>query len=58
VINRIVNGRTSITVEMAVKLASAFSITPEFWLNTQQALDIYKAYEKVKNIPDPIVKAS
>jgi addiction module HigA family antidote len=58
VINRIVNGRTSITAEMAVKLASAFNTTPEFWLNAQQAVDIYKAYEKVKNIPEPIVKAS
>ena len=33
VINRIVNGRTSVTAEMAVKLASAFGTSPEFWLN-------------------------
>ena len=58
VINRIVNGRTSTTAEMAVKLASAFNTTPEFWLNAQQAVDSYKAYEKGKNIPEPIVKAS
>ncbi len=58
VINRIVNGRTSITAEMAVKLASSFNTTPEFWLNAQQAVDIYKACEKVKNIPEPIVKVS
>jgi len=58
VINRIVNGRTSITAEMAVKLASALNITPEFWLNAQQAVDIWKAYKRVKKVPDPIVKAS
>ena len=58
VINRIVNGRTSITAETAVKLASALNTTPEFWLNAQQAVDIYKAYNKVKKVPEPIVKAS
>jgi len=58
VINRIVNGRTSITAEMAVKLASALNTTPEFWLNAQQAVDIYKAYNKVKKVPEPIIKAS
>ena len=58
VINRIVNGRTSITAEMAVKLASALNTTPEFWLNAQQAVDIWKAYQKIKKVPDPIMKAS
>jgi len=58
VINRIVNGRTSITAEMAVKLASALNTTPEFWLNAQQAVDIFKAYDKVKKVPEPIIKAS
>ena len=58
VINRIVNGRTSITAEMAVKLASALNTTPEFWLNAQQAVDIWKAYQKIRKVPDPIMKAS
>ena len=43
---------------MAVKLASALNTTPEFWLNAQQAVDIYKAYNKVKKVPEPIVKVS
>lgn len=38
VINRIVNERTSVTAEMALKLGSAFNTTTQFWLNTQQAL--------------------
>jgi len=58
VINRIVNGRSSITAEMAVKLASALNTTPEFWLNAQQAVDIWKAYQKIRKVPDPIKKAS
>ena len=39
VINRIVNGRTSLTAEMALKLAAAFRTTTEFWLNAQKAVD-------------------
>ena len=42
VINRIVNGRTSIGADMAVRLSSALSTSPQFWLNAQQAVDIYQ----------------
>ena len=56
VINRIVNGHTSVTPEMAIKLASAFKTTPNFWLNAQQAVDTYKAYQKIKNPPKPLKK--
>jgi addiction module HigA family antidote len=35
VINRIVNGRSSVTAEMALKLGATFRISPEFWLNAQ-----------------------
>ena len=58
VINRIVNGRTSVRAEMAVKLASAFNTSPQFWLNAQQAVDLYRAESKLKGRPRPIVKAS
>ena len=43
VVNRIVNGRTSVSARMALKLGAAFRTTPEFWLNAQQAVDIYRA---------------
>jgi addiction module HigA family antidote len=56
VINRIVNGRTSITAEMAVKLGSALGTSPEFWLNAQQAVDVYRAKKKVKAIPEPLIR--
>ncbi len=51
VINRIVNSRSSVTAKMAIKLAATFGTTPEFWLNTQQALDLYKASKEIKDIP-------
>lgn len=37
----LVNNRTKITPEMAVKLAKAFGTTPEFWLNLQTHNDLW-----------------
>ena len=56
VINRIVNNRSSVSAEMAVKLASAFRTSPEFWLNAQQAVDVFKARKKVKKVPEPLTQ--
>jgi addiction module HigA family antidote len=58
VINRIVNGRTSVSAEMAVKLGAAFRTTPEFWLNAQKAVDLFRAQGKVGKLPSPVLKAS
>lgn len=58
VINRIVNGRTSVSAEMAVKLGAAFRTTPEFWLNAQKAVDLYRAEKKLGKLPPPLLKAS
>ena len=56
VINRIVNDRTSITAEMAIKLAATFGTTPEFWLNAQQAVNLYIASQKIKKKPKTLLK--
>jgi addiction module HigA family antidote len=56
VINRIVNARSAVTAEMAVRLAAALDMTPEFWLNAQQAVDLYQASEHVKVLPRAISK--
>ena len=58
IINRIVNNRTSVSAEMAVKLASSLNTSAQFWLNAQQAVDIYNAIKKIKSFPQPITKAS
>jgi addiction module HigA family antidote len=58
VINRIVNGRTSVSAEMAVKLGAAFRTTPEFWLNAQKAVDLDRAEKKLGKLPAPLLKAS
>jgi antitoxin HigA-1 len=54
VVNRIVNGRTSVTADMAIRLGAALRMSPEFWLNAQQAVDIYHAARKIRKIPVPI----
>lgn len=54
VINRIVNGKTSVSAEMALKLAAAFKTSPEFWLNAQKAVDLYQASKKLKTLPKPL----
>jgi addiction module HigA family antidote len=58
VVNRIVNGRTSVTAEMALKLGAAFRTTPGFWLNAQKAVDLHRASKRVRGLPKPLLKAS
>jgi addiction module HigA family antidote len=58
VINRIVNGRTSVTAEMALKLGASFRTSPDFWLNAQQAIDLYEARSHVRQLPKPLPAAS
>jgi addiction module HigA family antidote len=56
VVNRIVNGRVSVTADMALRLGSAFRTTPEFWLNAQKAVDLYRAGRQVARLPRPLLK--
>lgn len=58
VVNRIVNGRTSVTAAMALKLGATFSTSPEFWLNAQKAVDLFRARMSVNELPRPVLKAS
>lgn len=57
VVNRIVNGRTSVSAEMALKLGAAFGTTPAFWLNAQKAIDLHRAARRLRSLPRPLQKA-
>jgi addiction module HigA family antidote len=57
VVNRIVNGRTSVTAEMALKLGAAFGTSPGFWLNAQRAVDLHQAARRLQTLPRPLRKA-
>jgi addiction module HigA family antidote len=58
VINRIVNGRAAVSTEMALKLGAAFRTSPDFWLNAQKAVELYKASKETAELPTPLVRAS
>ena len=58
VVNRLVNGRTSVSAEMALKLGATFRTSAEFWLNAQKAVDLFRAQQKLKELPAPVLKAS
>lgn len=42
-LSAIVNGRASVTPEMAVRLSMAFDTTAESWLNQQAQYDLWQA---------------
>ena len=43
----IVNGRASITADTAARMAAVLGTTPQFWLNLQNAVDLYDAQERL-----------
>ena len=47
-LSSIVNGRTGISPQMAVRLSLAFSTTAESWLNQQLQYDLWHAERKRK----------
>lgn len=47
-INTFVNGKRSCSAETAILLSKTFKTTPEFWLNLQNACDLYKAQSKLQ----------
>jgi addiction module HigA family antidote len=58
VVNRLVNGRTSVSAVMALKLGAAFRTSPEFWLNAQKAVDLFEAATEITELPAPVTRAS
>ena len=42
-VNAIVNERRSVTPDTALRLSKVFGTSPDFWLNLQQARDLYEA---------------
>ena len=55
-ISEIYNQKRGISPVMALKLSKLFGTTPDFWLNAQNAYDLYQAYEKQKDEIDNVHK--
>jgi antitoxin HigA-1 len=47
-INQIINRKRAMTPDTALRLAQLFGTTAEFWLNLQQACDLYEALHSPK----------
>jgi addiction module HigA family antidote len=58
VVNRLVNGQTSVSAEMALELGATFCTSAGFWLNAQKAVDLFQAQQKLKELPAPVLEQS
>ena len=48
-LSELVNERTGISVEMAIRLSKAFGSTPETWLGMQMAYDLWQARGRARS---------
>ena len=58
-INEIVQGRRPVSVDMAIRIGQSLGNGPQLWLNLQQTVDIWdafqsngEAYNKLSKIPE------
>ncbi len=49
-LSELVNERTGVSVEMAIRLSKAFGSTPEAWLGMQMAYDLWQARHRADEI--------
>lgn len=57
-LSEIINGRSGISPEMAIRLSMAFDTSPESWLKQQMMYDLWKAEKKAKNFKIPKFEAA
>lgn len=48
-VNELLRERRVVSPEMALRLSRLFGNTPEFWLNAQQAVDLWRASHVLKS---------
>ncbi len=46
-IERLVRGDTAVTADTAMRLATFFRTTPEYWMNMQRAWDLARARDRI-----------
>ncbi len=47
-LSNVINGKSSVTAEMAIKLHKAFGMPPEMWLRLQDQFDLFQAEKSLK----------
>lgn len=56
VISRIINGKSSITADIALRLERALSMSAQTWMNLQTAHDLAVAKKKMESSPVEVVR--
>jgi addiction module HigA family antidote len=49
-LSEVVNGRSGISPEMALRLSEAFGGSPEVWLRMQMSYDLWRAQQKADRV--------
>lgn len=55
-LSRILNGRTAVSADMALRLAAAFGTSPEVWIQVQSQYNLWQASRKQRVKITPIKK--
>jgi addiction module HigA family antidote len=56
-LSELVNGKSGVSAEMAIRLSQAFRTTAESWLDQQMQYDLWKARLKMKKVKIPPIAA-
>ena len=57
-LSELVNERTGVSVDMAIRLTKAFGSTPETWLGLQMAYDLWQARGRIDDIKVERIEAA
>ena len=49
-LSNLINGKTGVSPEMAIRLSKAFGSTPETWIRMQAAFDLARAMQRASEI--------
>jgi len=57
-LSRVLNGRTGISAEMALRISEAFNTDPELWLRLQVQRDLWVAQQKKRKKVKPLTASA
>ncbi len=57
-LSELVNERSGVSVDMAIRLSKAFGSTPETWLGMQMAYDLLQARSRIDDIKVDRIEAA
>ena len=57
-LSNLINGKSGVSAEMAIRLSKAFGSNPEAWLRMQMAYDLWQANKRVGKLKIRKVRAA